>query len=126
MKYFYANIFNIIPLSDVESINGNTIITKAGATMDLVLTRSDLEFVENLTESGANDYYTQQCAPISHPISDTLRNKYRKKKVIIQLRTTQGKIFTWGSMELPVRAVTNSELNADKFIFKRNSPIPLL
>lgn len=126
MKQYFANLFSIIPTSDVASIDGNNIITKAGATMDLILTRADLLFTENLNESGANDFYTQQCSPISHPISDTLRNKYRKQKVIIQLKTTQGEVYTWGSLELPVRAITNTELNADKFTFKRNSPNPLL
>lgn len=126
MKRYFSNLFTIIPTYNVDSIDGDTINISTGNSADTILTRSDLEFSETQKESGANDYYNQQCSPVSHSVDATIRSKYRKEKVIVQLQTTQGEIFTWGSIEVPVRVTLNSELNADKWTFKRLSITPII
>lgn len=126
MLRYFSNLFTIILSSDVESINGNTIITKGGEEPDFILTRNDLQFSETNQQSGANDIYSQTCAPASHSISEAQRKKYRRQKVIIQLKTTQGEIFTWGSLQVPVRVTLNSELNTDKWQLSRSATTPLI
>ncbi len=126
MKRYFSNLFTIVPIENVESINGNTINITDGYEADLILTKNDLEFSETQKESGANDYYSQSCSPVSHPFDTTTRSKYRRNKVIVQLQTTQGDVFTWGTLEVPVRVKINSELNADKWVFTRSSTDPLI
>ncbi len=128
MKRYFSNLFTIVPIENVESINGNTINFMDGYESDLIPTKNDLEFTETQKVSGSNDYYSQSCSPVSHPVDvdSTTRSKYRRNKVIVQLQTTQGDIFTWGTLEIPVRVKINSELNADKWVFTRSSIDPLI
>lgn len=126
MKRYFANLFYIVPTSDVVSIDGNIINLKTGKTLDTILTGNDVEFNENLKESGANDYFDQKTTPISHPVESSIRTKYRKEKVIVQLKTTQGEVFTWGTKEVPVRVTLDSELNSDTWSFTRSATSPLI
>ncbi|MCW3784915.1 hypothetical protein [Plebeiibacterium sediminum] len=126
MKRYFANLFYIVPASDVVSIDGNTITLDTGKSIDTILTGNDVEFNENLKESGANDYYEQKTTPISHSVESTIRTKYRKEKVIVQLKTTQGEVFTWGTKEVPVRLTLDSGLNADTWQMKRSATSPLI
>ncbi len=126
MKRYFSNLFYIIPTSDVVSITGDTITLADEKTLDTILTGNDVEFNENSKESGANDYYDQKATPISHSVESTIRSKYRKEQVIVQFKTTQGEIFTWGSLEVPVRLTLDSSLNADTWQMQRSATTPLI
>lgn len=125
MQRSFANLFHIAPLDKIESINGNILTLKSGYTMDVILTANNMDLNEKLKEAGANDYFAQTSKADTHPIDEAIRTRYRNTRVIVQLQTTQGDLFTWGSMELPVRVKINSNLKGDNWELIRKSPTPL-
>ncbi len=126
MQRSFSNFFRIIPIDQVTSIDGNTITCKSGYTPDFILTANNMDLVEVQKEDGANDFFNQTSKAATHPISETLRKRYRNTRVVIQMETTQGGMFTWGSIDLPVRVKINSNLKGDNWEMIRKSPAPII
>jgi len=113
-------------MDKVTSINGNEVVFASGATFDIILAENDVDLIEKLTKAGANDYFKQDLRGSSFSIETAKRQKYRNTKVLIQLKTTQGEVFTWGSKDIPVRCKIDSQLNGDKWTFYRSAPTPII
>lgn len=126
MQRSFSNFFRIALIDQVTSIDGNTITCKSGYTPDFILTENNMDLKEVQKEDGANDYFNQTSKAATHPIREALRKKYRNTRVVIQMETTQGDLFTWGSIDLPVRVKINSTLKGDNWEMTRQSPEPII
>nr|WP_321409307.1 hypothetical protein [uncultured Carboxylicivirga sp.] len=121
MKKQFGNLFYIVPVEKVVSVSGNSVVIKDEEEMDLILAENDIELNEVLTKAGANDYFKQSSSAVTKSVSESIIKKYRKSKVVIQLKTTEGDLYTLGNTEVPVRVEVNRSVRVDKWNITCNS-----
>lgn len=90
-----ANYIRIMPLSDYQSFDGNTM--SGYSTPDLILSENDLDLQDEPATSNAGVLYTQKLEIVTERLSDTLRKKYANKRAVMVLLYDDQEIsHLWG------------------------------
>lgn len=113
MKHL-ANYIKILPLTDFDSFDGSTLISKSGADPDQIIANNDLVFDPKAGESGAGPFYTEELSIVSDKLTDLQRKVYcSKRPVIVLLFDDQENPVLWGDADQKVRATLTPNIDQD-------------
>lgn len=99
-----AEFVQILPLSDFESFDGTTLISKSGTDPDTIIANNNLIFSTRPESSPAGPFFTEQLQIVSDKLDAGLRKIYfNQMPVVVLLFTDVNEPVLWGNMEQKVR-----------------------
>lgn len=125
MKHL-ANFLKILPLTDFDLFDGETLVSKSGADPDVIYADNNIEFDPRPEDSPAGPFYTEPVRIVSAKLTDELRKRYTSKRaVIVLLFDDQGNPVLWGDLDQKVRITINPTPDSDVIDFVRKTTKPL-
>lgn len=127
MKHF-ANYIDIYPLTSVQSIDGNTVITNDGSEPDRFVAFSSIVMNEVPSNKNGNSYYRQTASiPLSAKMNDAQRAVYtHRRPVVVMLYDDQAQPIVWGDITYRARVEVSPRLENDILEIERESIDPVL
>jgi len=113
MKHL-GNYIKILPLTDFDSFDGTTLISKSGNDPDLIISNKDLVFDPKPQSSGAGPFYTEDLRVVTDKLSDDQRKVYSSRRpVVVLLFDDQANPIVWGNEDQKVRVTLTPNTDSD-------------
>jgi len=125
MKHL-ANYIKILPLTDYESFDGESLISKSGAAADLIIANNELVFNPLPESSGGGPRYSEELSVVTDKLSKSQREVYCSlRPVVVLLFEDTGTPIIWGDAEQKVRITLTPNTDRDILDLKRITTTPL-
>jgi len=103
MKHL-AEFVQILPLSDFESFDGTSLISKSGVNPDTIIANNNLLFSTRPETSAAGPFFTEQLQIATDKLAASQRKVYfNRMPVIVLLFTDVNEPVVWGDLDQKVR-----------------------
>jgi len=113
MKHL-ANYIKILPLTDFDSFDGTTLISKSGNDPDLIISNNNLVFDPKPQSSAAGPFYTEDLRVVTDKLSDDQRKVYSSRRpVVVLLFDDQANPIVWGNEDQKVRVTLTPNTDSD-------------
>jgi hypothetical protein len=113
MKHL-ADYIQILPLTDFDSFNGTTLISKSGADPDRLIANNRLVFDPKPESSAAGPFYTESLKVVVDKLTDDQRTNYTSRRpVVVLLFDDTGTPVLWGDAEQKVRVTITPNTDYD-------------
>ncbi len=113
MKHL-ADYIKILPLTDFNSFDGITLLSKSGSDPDHLVANNRLVFDTKPEDSGGGPFYTEQLNIVTDKLTDAQRKNYTSRRpVMVLLFTDSGETLLWGNAEQKVRATLTPNTDYD-------------
>lgn len=122
----YQNKIEIAPLEDISSISGTTLTLTSGKTVDVLFSNNDILPDEQHAEKDGSFYYSYILNVFTDKNAEALNQKYRDRKVVIKLFTSENVEVLLGNMNFPARCQMLPNLNSDTLKISGESSDPIL
>lgn len=121
MKHL-ANYIKILPLTDFDSFDGTTLISKSGNDPDLIIANNDLVFDPKPQTSGAGPFYAEDLKVVTNKLSTDQRKVYSSRRpVVVLLFDDQANPIIWGNEEQKVRVTLTPNADSDVIDLSRKT-----
>jgi len=109
-----SDYLKILPLTDYDSFDGSSLISKSHVAPDHIVSNNNLVFNTKPENSPAGDYFTETLRVITDKLTDSQREKYTSRRpVVVLLFTDIAEPVLWGDADEKVRATVTPSIDYD-------------
>jgi hypothetical protein len=123
MSIQLSNRIHLVPVHDIQTINGEVITLRSGKTWYKYFTENELEFRED-EKDGEFKIFNQALKPVivvTKAVMDTLLDR----QLVVLLFDTGGSQYIWGSIDNGVQFTITTYTDRYELDMTRQSPEPV-
>lgn len=110
----FSDLFGLIPVEYVQSLNGNVVSPKSGYSVDMFIAENSVAPSEVPEAKDPGVAYNQQLKIAVQRLSAVIRKRYARNRYCLAiLNDCEGNVIVWGTLEMPVKVSCVPSINLD-------------